>query len=163
MCTFVLVTNDDETGTINDGNGSELPVFFCGRATHTLTRTQTEREFTLEKTDSSKTFLKYFHTVELAARASSGHFCVLRGRLSTENCLPLLPDRSDGPGFLSRGRSLFLTKTLRSPSLSLLCATFALLFFARTVSLLHTQTRARTNTNTRLLRDAFKYVCECVN
>lgn len=120
MCTFVLVTNDDETGTINDGNGSELPVFFCGRATHTLTRTQTEREFTLEKTDSSKTFLKYFHTVELAARASSGHFCVLRGRLSTENCLPLLPDRSDGPGFLSRGRSLFLTKTLRSPSLATL-------------------------------------------
>lgn len=162
MCTFVLVTNDDETGTINDGNGSELPVFFCGRATHTLTRTQTEREFTLEKTDSSKTSKIFSHSRACCSGQLGTLLCAagspLYGKLPATSSRPFRRTRVPLSRALSlshQNASLSLSRYFAQPSLSF--------FFARTVSLIHTQTRARTNTNTRLLRDAFKYVCECVN
>lgn len=109
MC-FCSLTN----GGLNvDGNGSELPGFRCAsHELHALARIHTK--------EASFYFRKYFHTQSSRALCCSGHFCVLRGRLSTENCLPLLPDRSDGPALLRRLLLWLLSLSLslfRPPSL----------------------------------------------
>lgn len=125
MCTFVLVTNDDETGTINDGNGSELPVFFCGRATHTLTRTQTEREFTLEKTDSSKTSKIFSHSRACCSGQLGTLLCAagspLYGKLPATSSRPFRRTRVPLSRALSlshQNASLSLSRYFAQPSLS---------------------------------------------
>lgn len=89
---------------------------FCFAARRTNS-TRTCENSTLKRPSPFFKTLKYFHTQSSRASGCSGHFCVLRGRLSTENCLPLLPDRSDGPGLCySAGSSLALSslETLRN-------------------------------------------------
>lgn len=117
MCTFVLVTNDDETGTINDGNGSELPVFLRARDTHTHAHTDRERIHTRENG-----LLKNFSKIFSHSRACCS------GQLGTLLCAagsPLygkLPATSSRPFRRTRvplSRALSLSHQNASLSLSL--------------------------------------------